>query len=90
MKLNPIKANMTEVVFNDKITILFSYKTPVACFNRWRFKVRYVKCFYKTDKFWSVTTSRHINQWLRENGIDPAKCQTLTQDHLDMIGAQVT
>ena len=56
MNLNPIRANMTEVILNDDLKVLFSYKTPVACELKGE--------VFKTDKFWSKTTSRHINQWL--------------------------
>lgn len=57
MKLNPVKENVTELHVNDRLTVLFSYKTPVAA---WVSGLGYVR----TDKFWSVTTSRHINQWI--------------------------
>lgn len=56
MKLNPIRSNCTEVEF-DGVTVLFSYKTPVAAQTEDGF-------FVRTEKFWSVTTSRHINKWL--------------------------
>ena len=56
MKLNPIARNMTEVRFGDN-TMLFSYKTPVAVCIRG-------EGWYRTEKKWSVTTSRHINKWL--------------------------
>lgn len=55
MKLNPIKANMTEVEYADKL-VLFSYKTPVAA------KIN--RTYYKTSQKWSNTTTRHVNQWL--------------------------
>jgi len=32
MKLNPIKSNMTELELGN-IKVLFSYKTPVACYH---------------------------------------------------------
>lgn len=58
MNLKPIKQNMNEVETNG-LRLLFSYKTPVAVLikegDSWH--------QYKTDKKWSVTTSRHINQW---------------------------
>ena len=56
MKLKPIAANMTELELNGN-TILFSYKTPVAC---------HIDAigFFKTEKKWSVTTSKHIGKWL--------------------------
>ncbi len=62
MKLTPIASNMTEIEIGNK-TVLFSYKTPVA----------YHEAgvgFYKTNKYWSRTTSKHINQWLKENNCD--------------------
>lgn len=60
MKLNPIGSNMTEVEVGN-LTVLFSYKTPVAYHEA---GVGYAK----TNKYWSVTTSRHINKWLKLNG----------------------
>jgi hypothetical protein len=56
MNLTPIKANMTEVDFGD-VTVLFSYKTPVALRNNMTGNM------LKTAKRWSNTTSRHISQW---------------------------
>lgn len=57
MKLNPIASNMTELTFDSGYTVLFSYKTPVACRDH---DGRY----YRTDCRWSVTTSKHICKWL--------------------------
>jgi len=57
MNLNPIGSNQTEIE-TIKYRILFSYKTPVALFD----KVQ--RAYYKTDTFYSVTTSKHINRWL--------------------------
>jgi hypothetical protein len=58
MKLTPIRANMNVVDLGDgKLEVLFSYKTPVACFVPG-------DGYFRTEKFWSVTTSRHINQWI--------------------------
>lgn len=56
LKLNPIGSNMTELTIGG-VTMLFSYKTPVACHTEG-------KGYFKTSKKWSVTTSRHINKWL--------------------------
>tara|TARA_Y100001973_G_C5205678_1_gene341384 strand:- start:3532 stop:3750 length:219 start_codon:yes stop_codon:yes gene_type:complete len=55
MQLTPIASNMTEVETNDA-RILFSYRTPVAAYI-------FGEGFVKTDKWWSTTTSRHINKW---------------------------
>ena len=58
MKLKPVGSNMTVLEPNDNLSILFSYETPVAA---WINERGYVK----TSKFWSVTTSRHINKWVK-------------------------
>ena len=58
MKLTPIAANQTELTLNNGTQVFFSYKTPVAAYLP-------EKGYVRTDKFWSVTTSRHINKWLQ-------------------------
>ena len=55
MKLKPIQSNMTELTLNDGTQVLFSYQTPVAYWKDGE--------FFKTDKKWSNTTTRHINKW---------------------------
>ena len=55
MRLTPIASNMTEVETSEA-RILFSYRTPVAAYI-------FGEGYVKTDQFWSVTTSRHINKW---------------------------
>lgn len=61
MKLQSIGANQTVIHYEypgyDK-TMLFSYETPVACIIDGE--------AFKTDKYWSKTTSKHINQWLKQ------------------------
>ena len=57
MKVRSIGSNVTEVE-TDKATILVSYSTPVAAC------LKDGSGFYRTSKRFSVTTSRHINQWL--------------------------
>jgi len=57
MNLRPIASNMTELVTNG-CTILFSYETPVAAYTP-------TQGYVRTSKKWSVTTSKHINKWLR-------------------------
>lgn len=59
MQLIPIKTNLTELQLNDW-HILFNYKTPVAAIDRRTGKA------YKTAKYWSRTTSRHIGQYFRD------------------------
>ena len=58
MKLTPLGANQTEVSINDGTQIFFSYRTPVAAYLP-------SKGYVRTERFWSKTTSRHINKWLQ-------------------------
>ena len=60
MQLTPIASNMTEVETSEA-RILFSYRTPVAAYI-------YGEGYVKTEKYWSVTTSRHINKWGAKEG----------------------
>jgi hypothetical protein len=55
MRIKPIASNMTELLLNDGTQVLFSYETPVACFQNNK--------FYKTSHKWSRTTSKHIGKW---------------------------
>ena len=57
MQLTPIAANQTSVSFNDGTEVFFSYKTPVAAYLP-------DKGYVRTSRFYSVTTSRHINKYL--------------------------
>ena len=72
MQLTPLASNMTEVE-TDLGRVLFSYRTPVAAYV---YGVGYVK----TDKWWSVTTSRHINKWL-----DGGTPREVSQTYLDKL-----
>lgn len=63
MNLNPLGANKTELTFEkdgQRVKVLFSYKTPVAC----EILTDEGMLRYKTVKRWSNTTSKHINSWL--------------------------
>ena len=55
MNVKPVGPNQTELS-TEKGIIFFSYRTPVAACIDGR--------YYRTEVKWSVTTSRHINQWL--------------------------
>ena len=70
MKLKKLGNNVTLIKYDDG-EVLFSYETPVAALD---YKTHE---YFRTDKFWSVTTSRHINQWLQ--GVE---AQTVSQDDL--------
>lgn len=54
MNLTPLGSNKTELE-TKRARILFSYKTPVAAWIAGK--------HYKTSKYWSRTTSKHINNW---------------------------
>jgi len=77
MQLTPIASNMTEVETSEA-RILFSYRTPVAAYI-------YGEGFVKTEKFWSVTTSRHINKWLKDGHDDLPECKEIPQARLDSL-----
>ena len=52
--------------------ILYSYSTPVAAFVPGR-------GYLKTDRFYSVTTSRHVNKWI------DGRSTTVPQSEIDAI-----
>lgn len=60
MKLNPVGSNMNEIVIRDAkgndTSVLFSYKTPVAGWDDLG--------AFRTEQFYSQTTSKHINKYL--------------------------
>jgi len=57
MKLTQITITSTQVSLADGTEVLFSYQTPVAALVPGRGWMR-------TKKFYSITTSKHINKWL--------------------------
>ena len=74
MQLRQIASNMTQLDLSDGTQVLFSYKTPVACYDNGR--------YYRTATKWSVTTSRHINKWL-----DGVNATTVDLEMLDALTA---
>ena len=71
MQLRQLGNNKTEVEFTNGTTVFFSYETPVALQTA-------DGDYFRTEDFWSVTTSKHINHWLKSRAAD--YCDTLTQD----------
>jgi hypothetical protein len=56
MKLKKITSNCIELSIDDN-KILFSYNVPVAIINK--------ECkAFRTQAYWSITTTKHINKWL--------------------------
>jgi hypothetical protein len=86
MNLNPIASNMTEVQMSGGLTVLFSYKTPVAC--RWTNGMEQV--VYKTSKKWSATTSRHIGKWIiLQDDWTPRTISEKPQEYFDNLLSEV-
>jgi hypothetical protein len=80
MKLRKLGNNQTVITMQDGDfgkSILFSYDTPVAALINGR--------VYKTSKKWSVTTSRHINQWLSD--LEADKVEEKDQSFFDNLVA---
>ena len=75
MQLTPIASNMTEVETSEA-RILFSYRTPVAAYV-------FGEGYVRTEKWYSVTTSRHINKWLDLRQGETAK--EVSQTYLDKL-----
>jgi hypothetical protein len=73
MKLNKLGPNTTELDLADGTTVFFSYKTPVAAYILGR-------GFVRTSQKYSVTTSKHLNQWL-----DGRDHETVPQADLDAL-----
>jgi len=73
MQLTPIASNMTEVETSEA-RILFSYRTPVAAYV-------FGDGFVRTEKWWSVTTSRHINKWIGKD----VTTEEVAQTYLDKL-----
>ena len=73
MQLTPIASNMTEVE-TSKARVLFSYRTPVAAYV-------FGDGFVRTEKWWSVTTSRHINKWIGKD----VTTEEVSQTYLDNL-----
>ena len=73
MQLTPIASNMTEIETSEA-RILFSYRTPVAAYV-------FGEGYVRTEKWWSVTTSRHINKWIGKD----VTTEEVSQTYLDNL-----
>jgi hypothetical protein len=78
MKVTQVTVTSTQISLADGTEVLFSYSTPVAALVPG-------KGWIRTEQFYSVTTSKHINRWLAENcGGDVA---TVPQWEVDQLVA---
>lgn len=73
MKLKQIASNMTELTVNPSVTVFFSYETPVAA------RLAYGE-LVRTEEWYSATTTKHINKWLRSQG---REARTVSQSHIN-------
>lgn len=79
MKIKSIAANQTEVTLSNGDILLISYSTPVAAFVSGRGILR-------TNKKWSSTTTKHINQFIARNAPN-ATATMVEQEELDAMKA---
>ena len=81
MQLTPIASNMTEVETKEA-RILFSYRTPVAAYV-------FGRGYVKTEKWYSTTTTRHINKWINMDmpvsGYVAVTTEEVAQTYLDNL-----
>jgi hypothetical protein len=61
MQLKQIGSNVTELLIHNDLSIVFSYETPVAGWDQ--------DGPFKTEEFYSKTTTKHINKWFCEQGV---------------------
>jgi len=60
IQLNPLGPNSNVVVMSNGVSVLFSYKTPVAAHIPGR-------GYVQSAVFYSRTTSKHVNRWTNKN-----------------------
>jgi hypothetical protein len=60
MRVKQVTVTSTQISLADGTEVLFSYETPVAALVPG-------KGWIRTEQFYSVTTSKHINRWLADN-----------------------
>lgn len=78
MKVKQFAKNMTVLVLNDGTEVLFSYETPVAAYTG--------SGFVKTERHYSTTTTKHVNNWLREAGVRNVQhVETRPQEFFDTL-----
>lgn len=78
MKLHKITPNLKELIKDNGVTILFSYKTAVAAHIEG-------KGYFKSNKFYTMTTAQHIGKWLRDNDATPSKVTLVDPSFFDTL-----
>ena len=77
MYLQSFATNRTLLTFDDGSEVFFSYQTPVAGYSK---KLGYIK----TNRWYSSTTTRHINRYLNEYCDVPDPQQIPSVDCIDL------
>tara|TARA_B100001287_G_scaffold9825_1_gene7625 strand:+ start:124 stop:372 length:249 start_codon:yes stop_codon:yes gene_type:complete len=81
MILRQLRFNQTELSLNNGNSILFSYETPVAGFDS-------EDGFFKTETYYSKTTSRHINAYFKH--VDPNDINIVPDQYIvDLVNYDV-
>lgn len=78
--IKPIRSNMTELHKDDGTVVLFSYETPVAACVSFGENNGHGAGYFRTEQKYSVTTSKHITQWL-----DGVNAKTVPQADIDAL-----
>ena len=78
VKIKQVGSNQTLLEHSDGIQVFYSYETPVALV-AFGDRIR----TFKTEQFHSVTTSKHINKFLRSRNVEPERCKTIPQEVLE-------
>ena len=78
MQLKSFAVNRTLLLFDDGTEILFSYETPVAGYSN-------SLGFVKTDHWYSSTTTRHINRYLKDSTFRIDDVKTVDQSVINNL-----
>ena len=78
MNIKQLGSNQTLLETNHGWLILYSYETAVAGYNP------VLNIYFKTNKHYSNTTTRHINKWLTSQG--DVNTISMNQNEIDNIG----
>ena len=72
MRLKQLGPNQAELITNHEYRILYSYETPVAGYSP-------LIGWFKVNKKYSVTTTRHINKYLGDISAVALSPETIEQ-----------
>ena len=75
MKLYQYGPNRHGFIIDEDTEVFFSYETPVCLMTE--------EGVVRTNKFFSKSTSRHINQWLRHHDIPDSYKKEVDQFELE-------